>query len=40
MCLCEPCFYGRKCQFSTSGFGLSLNAIIGYHIRENRALVH
>ena len=33
MCLCELCFFGRKCQLSTSGFGLSLDAIIGYHIQ-------
>jgi hypothetical protein len=32
ICICQPCFYGRRCQFSTSGFGLSLDAIIGYHI--------
>ena len=40
LCLCEPCFFGRKCQFSTSGFGLSLDAIIGYHIQPNIDLVH
>jgi hypothetical protein len=32
ICICNPCFYGRRCQFSTSGFGLSLDAILGYHI--------
>jgi hypothetical protein len=32
ICMCQPCFYGRRCQFSTSRFGLSLDAIIGYHI--------
>jgi hypothetical protein len=32
LCKCQPCFYGRRCQFSTSGFGLSLDMIIGYHI--------
>jgi hypothetical protein len=32
ICKCQPCFYGQRCQFSTSGFGLSLDAIIGYHI--------
>ena len=25
-------FYGSKCQFNTNGFGLSLDAILGYHI--------
>jgi len=24
MSICRPCFYGTRCQFSTSGFGLSL----------------
>jgi hypothetical protein len=40
ICMCQPCFYGRRCQFSTSGFGLSLDAIIGYHIRPNVSLTH
>ena len=33
LCNCPECFYGRRCQFSTSGLGLSLDAIIGYHIQ-------
>ncbi|CAF0809741.1 unnamed protein product [Adineta steineri] len=36
MCVCRPCFYGRRCQFSTSGFGLSLDAILGYHILPHK----
>ena len=32
ICICPPCFYGTRCQFTTSGFGLSLDAILGYHI--------
>ena len=32
ICICPSCFYGTRCQFSTSGFGLSLDAILGYHI--------
>ena len=32
ICLCRQCFYGRQCQFSTRGFGLSLDGILGYHI--------
>ena len=36
MCLCEPCFYGQKCQFKSNGFGLSLDAIIGYQILPDR----
>ena len=31
-CICTTCFYGRRCQFSTNGFSLSLDAILGYHI--------
>ena len=32
VCSCPPCYYGIRCQFTTSGFGLSLDAILGYHI--------
>jgi hypothetical protein len=32
-CQCTDCFYGSKCQFTTKGFGLSLDAILGYQIR-------
>ena len=32
ICICHSCFYGVRCQFSTNGFGLSLDAILGYHI--------
>ena len=35
ICMCSPCYYGRRCQFSTSGFGLSLDTILGYHIFPN-----
>jgi hypothetical protein len=35
ICMCKPCFYGVRCQFSTSGFGLSLDAILGYHILQD-----
>jgi hypothetical protein len=34
-CNCTDCFYGSKCQFTTKGFGLSLDAILGYQIRPN-----
>jgi hypothetical protein len=40
MCVCSSCFYGTKCQFSTSGFGLSLDAILGYHIIPNFSISH
>ncbi|CAF4619761.1 unnamed protein product [Rotaria sp. Silwood2] len=32
MCICQACFYGTKCQFSTKQFGLSLDVILGYKI--------
>jgi hypothetical protein len=35
MCVCQECFYGTKCQFTTKQFGLSLDAILGYHIRPH-----
>jgi hypothetical protein len=34
-CRCPICYYGVQCQLSTSGFSLSLDAILGYHIRPN-----
>ncbi|CAF4423203.1 unnamed protein product [Rotaria sp. Silwood2] len=33
ICMCEKCYYGNKCQFSTKGFSLSLDVIFGYHIK-------
>ena len=35
MCVCEDCYYGDKCQFATKGFILSLDPILGYHIKPN-----
>jgi hypothetical protein len=35
MCVCQDCYYGTKCQFSTKGFVLSLDPILGYHIKPN-----
>ncbi|CAF1037002.1 unnamed protein product [Adineta ricciae] len=32
MCVCQECFYGDKCQFTSHHFGLSLDSILGYHI--------
>ncbi|CAF3312330.1 unnamed protein product [Rotaria sp. Silwood2] len=40
ICVCPACFYGVRCQFSTSGFGLSLDAILGYHIIPHRSIIH
>ncbi|CAF3975438.1 unnamed protein product [Rotaria sp. Silwood2] len=40
MCICPTCFYGTRCQFSSSGFGLSLDGILGYHIQPYISLKH
>jgi hypothetical protein len=34
-CICEQCSYGTACQFSTDGYTLSLDAILGSHIQTN-----
>ena len=34
-CGCPVCFYGAQCQLSADGFSLSLDTILGYHIRPN-----
>ncbi|CAF4998592.1 unnamed protein product [Rotaria sp. Silwood1] len=39
-CVCQTCFYGRRCQFSSHGFGLSLDAILGYHIQPHIIIRH
>ncbi|CAF1516605.1 unnamed protein product [Adineta ricciae] len=33
ICVCDTCFYGSRCQFSTKSFRPSLDAILGYQIR-------
>lgn len=40
ICICPRCFYGSLCQFSSSGFGLSLDAILGSHIRAQVSIRH
>ncbi|CAF1485362.1 unnamed protein product [Adineta steineri] len=40
MCVCLPCFYGTRCQFSTNGFSLSLDSILGYHIQPHVNINH
>ena len=35
MCVCGDCYYGNRCQFSTKGFILALDPILGYHIKPN-----
>ena len=39
-CVCPRCFYGTQCQFTTSGFGLSLDTILSYHIQPHVNLTH
>ena len=33
ICVCPECFYGTRCQFSSSLFGLSLDGILGSYIQ-------
>ncbi|UJR11560.1 hypothetical protein I4U23_015740 [Adineta vaga] len=40
ICMCPSCYYGSRCQFSTSEFGLSLDAILAYHIIPNINIFH
>ena len=35
MCFCQECFYGIQCQFSSKGFDLLLDGILGYHIQPH-----
>ena len=39
MCVCPACYYGTRCQFTTSFFSLSLDAILGYHIEPSVGLI-
>ncbi|CAF5054785.1 unnamed protein product, partial [Rotaria magnacalcarata] len=39
-CICQSCFYGARCQLSSDGFVLSLDAIIGYHIQSHTNIIH
>ncbi|CAF4159051.1 unnamed protein product [Rotaria sordida] len=39
-CICQPHFYGIRCQFSSNRFGFSLDGILGYYIQPNINLVH
>ncbi|CAF1451266.1 unnamed protein product [Adineta ricciae] len=39
ICGCTECYYGRRCQLSTNGFELSLDAILGYQIRPSLSLL-
>ena len=40
ICVCPRCFYGSLCQFSSSGFGPSLDAILGSHIQPEVSIRH
>lgn len=33
LCVCQECFFGSRCQFSSKGFSISLEYILGYQIR-------
>ena len=38
VCICNDCFHGSKCQFSTNSHLISLDGILGYYIRPNISL--
>jgi hypothetical protein len=38
MCVCRECYFGTKCQLTTKGFGLSLDTILGYQIRQHTSI--
>ncbi|CAF3982621.1 unnamed protein product [Rotaria magnacalcarata] len=38
ICVCQECFYGSRCQFSTKRTSLSLDTILGYHILPRVAI--
>lgn len=40
MCICTECFYGSQCQFTTKGFSLSLDVILGYQIHPQVPITH
>ncbi|CAF1130271.1 unnamed protein product [Adineta steineri] len=40
ICICPSCYYGKRCQLSTTRFGLSLDAIIGQHILPSTNFIH
>ncbi|UJR07221.1 hypothetical protein I4U23_011509 [Adineta vaga] len=35
ICICPACYFGSLCQFTSDGFGLSLDGILGYHIQPH-----
>ena len=37
-CACHLCSFGSRCQFSTRGSTLSLDIILGYHIRSKTSI--
>ncbi|UJR19833.1 hypothetical protein I4U23_022966 [Adineta vaga] len=39
VCSCSECFHGSRCQFTTKGFELSLDTILGYHLHPNVAFI-
>ena len=34
-CICQKCYHGTLCQFSSNLFDLTLDGILGYHIQPN-----
>ncbi len=40
ICVCPKCFYGSQSQLNSNGCSLSLDAILGCHIRPNINIAH
>ncbi|UJR18896.1 hypothetical protein I4U23_022024 [Adineta vaga] len=38
-CICQDCYYGERCQYSTSSYMFSLDPILGYHIQLNVSII-
>ena len=38
LCICPSCYYGKRCQFTTSGFGLTLDGILSLITFKNEVV--
>lgn len=39
ICICQECFFGDLCQYTTSQYSISLDALIGFVVISNRSIV-
>ena len=40
MCVCNECYHGGRCQFTTKGFSLSLDTVLGSQIHQQLRIPH